>query len=91
MGFYLQDDMWEAVSNLPRKNQDEIAGSLARLYFTGEETPLKGVQGPRSALAETRRERQAKRKQKPSKPPSKREAKAKQTNKQTRIKIEPFY
>lgn len=43
MGFYLQDDMWEAVSNLPRKNQDEIAGSLARLYFTGEETPLKGV------------------------------------------------
>ena len=43
MGFYVQDDMWEAVAELPRKTQDEVIGSLARLYFTGEQTPLKGV------------------------------------------------
>ena len=43
MGFYIQDDMWEAVSELPRKTQDEVIGSLARLFFEGEQTPLKGV------------------------------------------------
>lgn len=35
MGFYIQDDMWEAVSELPRKTQDEVIGSLARLFFEG--------------------------------------------------------
>ena len=43
MGFYIQDDMWEAVSELPRKTQDEVIGSLARLFFEGEQTSLKGV------------------------------------------------
>ena len=43
MGFYIQDDMWEAVSELPRKTQDEVIGSLARLFFEGGQTPLKGV------------------------------------------------
>lgn len=43
MGFYVQDDMWEAVSELPRKTQDEVMGALARLYFEGEQTDLKGT------------------------------------------------
>ncbi len=43
MGFYIQDDMWEAVSELPRKTQDEVLGALARLFFEGEQTELKGV------------------------------------------------
>lgn len=86
MGFYLQDDMWEAVSNLPRKNQDEIAGSLARLYFTGEETPLKGVSKSlfiafrdRVLLSQKRAENG---KQNGSKSRANRQAKAKQSAKQ---------
>lgn len=43
MGFYVQDDMWEAVRELPRRNQDEVMGALARLFFDGEQSDLKGV------------------------------------------------
>lgn len=43
MGFYIQDDMWESVSELPRKTQDEVLGALVRLYFTGEPGELKAV------------------------------------------------
>lgn len=43
MGFYVQDDMWEAVSELPRKQQDEVLGAMVRLFFTGGQTPLKGT------------------------------------------------
>lgn len=92
MGFYLQDDMWEAISNLPRKNQDEIAGSLARLYFTGEETPLKGVSKSlfvafrdRVLLSQKRAENG---KQNGSKGEAKRRAKAKQNGSKTPSKRE---
>ena len=40
MGFYVQDDYWEAVCGLPVKAQTEILGALARYYFTGEEPRL---------------------------------------------------
>ena len=43
MGFYVQDDMWEAVSELPRKQQDEVLGAMCRLFFTGGQTPLRGA------------------------------------------------
>lgn len=43
MGFYIQDDFWEACSELPQKSQDEIFGAMVRFYFTGEEPNLKGV------------------------------------------------
>lgn len=43
MGFYLQDDMWEGASALPRKQRDEVVGALAQLYFDGTEAPLKGA------------------------------------------------
>ena len=43
MGFYVQDDMWEAVSELPRKQQDEVLGAMCRLFFTGGQTQLKGT------------------------------------------------
>ena len=42
MGFYVQDDMWEAVSTLPKKTQDEVLGAICRLYFEGEMTDLNG-------------------------------------------------
>lgn len=48
MGFYVQDDMWEAVAGLPRRQQDEAMGAIARLAFTGEMTELSG--SPRVAL-----------------------------------------
>ena len=40
MGFYVQDDYWEAVKGLPVKAQTEILGALARYYFTDEEPKL---------------------------------------------------
>lgn len=43
MGFFIQDDFWEACEELPQKTQDEVFGSLVRFYFTGEEPNLKGV------------------------------------------------
>ena len=43
MGFYLQDDMWEGASVLPRKQRDEVVGALAQLYFDGTDAPLKGA------------------------------------------------
>ena len=42
MGFYVQDDMWEEVSTLPKKTQDEVLGAICRLYFEGEMTDLNG-------------------------------------------------
>ncbi len=43
MGFYIQDDFWEAMEEQPAKVQDEVLGALARLFFTGEVAELKGV------------------------------------------------
>ena len=94
MGFYIQDDMWEAVSALPRRQREEVITALCRLAFDGEEEDLKG---PSLALFIAFRDRvllSMKRsrsganggKQTPSKPeanakqtPSKPEANAKQT------------
>ena len=42
MGFYIQDDMWQAVADAPKSVQDAYFGALARLWFSGEETQLKG-------------------------------------------------
>ena len=42
MGFYIQDDMWEAVSALPRRQREEVITALCRLAFDGEEEDLKG-------------------------------------------------
>lgn len=44
MGFYIQDDFWEACSDLPVKEQNEVFGSLVRLFFAGDDKPpIKGV------------------------------------------------
>lgn len=43
MGFYVQDDFWEAMEEQPAKVQDEVLGALARLFFTGEASKLRGV------------------------------------------------
>ena len=37
MGFYINNDYWAAIEDYPQKVQDEIIGSLTRLYFTGED------------------------------------------------------
>lgn len=42
MGFYIQDDMYEAVSELPQKTQDELLGAMTRFFFTGVEPAFKG-------------------------------------------------
>ena len=91
MGFYMQDDMWEAVSELPKRQQDEVMGALVRLAYTGEPTELSGA--PRVAfiafrdrvLLSVERSRNGKLggRQNGSKPASKTEANAKQKAKQT--------
>ncbi|MEY8460108.1 hypothetical protein AALA69_03140 [Eggerthellaceae bacterium 24-137] len=43
MGFYIQDDFWEAMEEQPAKVQDEVLGALARLFFTGEASEMRGV------------------------------------------------
>lgn len=44
MGFYIQDDFWEACEELPEKTQDEVFGSLVRLFFKGDKEPdIKGT------------------------------------------------
>lgn len=44
MGFYVQDDFWEAMEEQPLRVQDEVLGALTRLFFTGDEhPPIKGV------------------------------------------------
>ena len=44
MGFYIQDDFWEACEGLPRKEQDEVFGALVRLFFEGDgNPPIKGA------------------------------------------------
>ncbi len=90
MGFYIQDDMWEAVSELPRRQQDEVMGALVRLAYTGEATELAGA--PRVAfvafrdrvLLSVERSRNGRRggKQSASKTEANGQAKPKQTAKQ---------
>ena len=44
-GFFVQEDYWLAVRGCSRKVQGEVMGSLARLYFEGEDSAdtLKGT------------------------------------------------
>ncbi len=42
MGFYIQDDFWEACEELPEKTQDEVFGSLVRLFFKRGATGYQG-------------------------------------------------
>lgn len=37
VGFYVNDDYWKAIEEYPVSVQNEIIGSLTRLYFTGED------------------------------------------------------
>ena len=55
MGFYVQDDYWEAIEELPKKQQDEILGALVRLFFTGDENP--GLKSASKAVFIALRER----------------------------------
>ena len=44
MGFYIQDDFWDALQGMPKKTQNEVFGALTRFYFTGEDQDdLKGA------------------------------------------------
>lgn len=43
MGFYIQDDYWEALSDQPQKVRNEVLGALCELYFTGEAPTLSGL------------------------------------------------
>lgn len=43
MGFYIQDDFWEAAQVLPERDQDRLMGALVRLFYTGKESVLTGV------------------------------------------------
>lgn len=44
MGFYIQDDFWEALEEQPVGVQNEVLGSLTRLFFKGDDKPpIKGV------------------------------------------------
>lgn len=44
MGFYVQDEYWEVVSDMTASQQNEYIGALARLYFTGEHSTFKSKQ-----------------------------------------------
>lgn len=44
MGFYIQDDFWEALEEMPTEVQNEVIGALTRTFYTGEvDTELKGA------------------------------------------------
>lgn len=44
-GFYIQEDFWLAVEDCTAKQQNEVMGSLTRLFFRGEDSAasLRGV------------------------------------------------
>lgn len=42
MGFYFQDDMYEAVSELPEKAKEQVIIAIVRYYFEGVEPTFKG-------------------------------------------------
>ena len=44
MGFYFQDDFWEACSELPKKDRDAAAAAIVAYYFDPDEKPsIKGA------------------------------------------------
>ena len=42
MGFYFQDDMYEAVSALPEKAKEQVIVAIVRYYFEGVEPSFNG-------------------------------------------------
>ena len=44
MGFYIQDDYWKGIEDLPQAQQDKALGAMVRFFFTQEEPQnLKGA------------------------------------------------
>ena len=43
MGYYFQDDMWEALKTQPLKVRREVVEAICLLFFEGDERELKGV------------------------------------------------
>lgn len=43
MGYYIQDDMWEALADQPLKVRREVLEAICLQFFEGEERELKGV------------------------------------------------
>ena len=41
-GFYIQEDFWKSVEEMPKAQQDKVFGALVRLFFTGEDCPPQG-------------------------------------------------
>lgn len=58
MGYYIPDDMWEALEDQPVKVQDEFFGAVARYFFCQKETP--GMRGVSKSLFIAFRDRVAK-------------------------------
>lgn len=73
MGFYIQDDYWEALEGQPSKVRNEVLGALCELYFTGDAPTLTGLS--RSFFVAFR-ERVAKARQKARQKQNEREANA---------------
>lgn len=44
MAFYFQDDFWETVKELPKKQREKAIASLVEYFFTGEEPDISGVE-----------------------------------------------
>lgn len=42
-GFYIQEDYWLSVAELPKGQQDKAMGAIVRLFFTGEDNPPAGA------------------------------------------------
>lgn len=96
MGFYIQDDMWQGASALPRKQRDEVIGALSQLYFEGTEAPLKGAAlavfltcRERVLLAKTRSKASSRPKPRGKHGASKRESKPNQNEIKRASKPEP--
>ena len=43
MGYYIPNDMWEAIEEQPKTVQNAVLGAVARLFFTGVEEHLNGT------------------------------------------------
>lgn len=61
MGFYVQDEYWEVVSDMTASQQNEYIGSLARLYFTGEGSTFRSKQLEKYYLLSSKRVMEARR------------------------------
>lgn len=51
MGFYVQDDFWEALEEMPASVQNEVFGALTRTFFTGDtDAEMKSLKGASKAV-----------------------------------------